>query len=176
MQCVDYSLPDYPTLKFTSVIQPADQQRLSYEISISAQGPSLDRAGWAYDFEHWCRDHGRIVERKGRHRNRTTRVASAKGTAATVAFIIDWIGLEWLERAMQRGANIQPSDDVSALSAQLQEIASLTHKIDMRTKVTDFRLWAAARATLGLPLPSTDITPSNWDHLLDQKSTNAVQD
>jgi hypothetical protein len=176
MKCADYSLPDYPTLSFTSVIQPADQQRLSYEISISAQGPTLDRAGWAYDFEHWCRDHGRIVERKGRHRNRTTRVASAKGTAATVAFIIDWIGLEWLERAMQGGANIQPSDAVSALSAQLQEIASLTHKIDMRTKVTDFRLWAAARATLGLPLPSTDITPSNWDHLFDQKAKNAVQD
>ncbi|MGF9760711.1 hypothetical protein AAII07_36535, partial [Microvirga sp. 0TCS3.31] len=158
-----------------SVIQPADQQRLSYVVSISAGGPVHDRADWQYDFERWCRVHGRVVERKRPNRSGTTRIASFEGTPALVAFIVDWIGPEWLERAMQGSVSIQAPTDVSALFVQLQELLSLTHKIDARTRIADFRFWAAARATLGLDLPSTELKTGNWDHLFEQDQTNAVR-
>jgi hypothetical protein len=176
MKCVDYSLTDYPTLIFRSSIQPSDQQRQSYEVTISAEGPNRDRDDWQYDFERWCRGHGRVVERKRPNRNGTTRIASFEGTPALVAFIVDWIGLEWLERAMHGSVGIQAPTDVSAVFVQLQELLSLTHKIDARTRIADFRLWAAARATLGLDVPSTELKTGNWDHLFDQDQTNAVRE
>jgi hypothetical protein len=176
MKCVDYTLPDYPTLIFTSAIQPVDHQRQSYEVSISAEGPVRARDDWRYDFERWCRGHGRVLERKRPYRNRTTRIASLEGTPAIVAFIVDWIGLEWLERTMQGSVNTQPPTDVSALFVQLQELLSLTHKIDARTRVADYRVWAAARATLGLTLPATELKSGNWDHLFDQDQKNAIRE
>lgn len=175
MKCVDYTLPDYPTLIFTSEIQPADQQRLSYDVSIIAEGPARAREDWVYGFERWCRGHGRVVERKRPYRNKTARVASLEGTQALVTFIIEWIGLEWLERAMQGTVDNQPPTDVSALFGQLQELLSLTHKIDARTRVADYRVWAAARATLGFTLPVTELNSGNWDHLLDQDQKNAIR-
>jgi hypothetical protein len=176
MKCVDYTLPDYPRLTFTSAIQPADQQRQAYEVSVSVEGPANNRADWGYDFEHWCRGHGRIVERKGRYQNRTTRIASLRGTPAIVAFIVDWIGLDWLERVMHSTVSIQAPTDVSAVFVQLQELLSLTHKIDARTRVADFRFWAAARASLGLPIPATELKSGNWDHLFDQDPKNAARE
>ena len=50
---------------------------------------------------------------------------------------------------------------------QLQELLSLIYKIDDRTRVVDFRMWAAARTMLGLATPSPDLKSLNWDHLLD---------
>jgi hypothetical protein len=150
--------------------------RQSYEVTISAEGPDRDRDDWQYDFEHWCRGHGRVVERKRPNRNGTTRIASFEGTPAVVAFIVDWIGLEWLERARQGSVGIQAPTDVSAPFVQLQELLSLTHKIDARTRIADFRFWAAARATLGLDVPSTELKIGNWDHLFDQDQKNAIRE
>jgi hypothetical protein len=175
MKCFDYSLPDYPTLVFSSSIQVVDRQIPAYEIHISAEGPLQARMDWRYSFEQWCRGHGRILTRKRPYQNTSMSSAVLKGTSGIVAFVIDWIGLDWLERAMSGGIANQPPDDVSALFVQQQELLSLVHKIDARTRVADYRAWAAARAMLGLPLPATELTSGNWDHLFEQDQKNAAR-
>jgi hypothetical protein len=50
------------------------------------------------------------------------------------------------------------------------------HKIDARTRIADFRFLAAARATLGLDLPLTELTTGNWDQLFDQDQRNAIRE
>ncbi|MBJ6127801.1 hypothetical protein [Microvirga splendida] len=172
MKCFDYSLPDYPTLVFSSSIQVVDRQIPAYEIHISAEGPLQARMDWRYSFEQWCRGHGRILTRKRPYQNTSTSSAVLKGTPAIVAYIVDWIGLEWLERTMEESTADQAPTDVSALFVQQQELLSLVHKIDARTRVADYRAWAAARAMLGLPLPTTELTSGNWDHLFEQDQKN----
>ncbi|WP_230534397.1 hypothetical protein [Microvirga roseola] len=94
-----------------------------------------------------------------------------------VSFIIEWVGLEWLERALDQAASASeaPEVDLSPVFNQLQELLSLTHKIDARTRVAEYRTWAAARATLGLPVPLPDMKSGNWDHLLETDRNASAQ-
>jgi hypothetical protein len=98
-----------------------------------------------------------------------------KGTPAIVAYIVDWVGLEWLERTMEGSTADQAPTDVSALFVQVEELRSLVHKIDARTRVADYRVWAAARATLGLTLPETELKTGNWDHLFEQEQKKTAR-
>jgi hypothetical protein len=66
--------------------------------------------------------------------------------------------------------------DVSALFIQLQELPSVINKIDTRTRIADFRFWAVAQATLGLPVPSTGLKTGNWDHPFYQDRTSAIRE
>jgi hypothetical protein len=44
-----------------------------------------------------------------------------------------------------------------------------------RTQVVDYRIWAAARATLGLALPDTELKTGNWDHLFEQEQKKTAR-
>jgi len=169
MKCVDYSLPDYPNLVFNCSIKARDWQRPSFEVSIAATGPSRERDQWLLALERWGKAQGQLLTGNRPYRNTTSRSASLQGASAIVSFIVEWVGLEWLERALKGAVRAPetPEVDLSPVFKQLQELLSLTNKIDARTRVADYRTWAAARATLGLPVPLPDMKSGNWDHLLE---------
>lgn len=175
MKCVDYTLPDYPNLVFSCSITALDWQRPTFEISISAEGPPRERDQWLIALDRWGKAQGQRLTGNRPYRNTTSRRASLQGASAVVSFIVEWVGLEWLERALGGAIHTTqaPEVDLTPVFTQLQELLSLTHKIDARTRVADYRTWAAARATLGLPVPLPDMQSGNWDHLLepDRKAT-----
>ncbi|MEZ0169510.1 hypothetical protein [Microvirga sp. TS319] len=177
MKCVDYSLPDYPNLVFRCSIEALDWQRPSFEVSIAATGPSRERDHWLLALERWGKAQGQVLTGNRPYRHTTSRSAALQGASAVVSFIVEWVGLEWLERALDGAANAPeaPEVDLSPVFNQLQELLSLTHKIDARTRLADYRTWAAARATLGLPVPLPDMKAGNWDHLLEANRKGSTQ-
>jgi len=177
MKCVDYSLPDYPNLVFSCSVKALDWQRPSFEVSIAATGPSRERDQWLLALERWGKAQGQVLTGNRPYRNTTARSASLQGASAVVSFIIEWVGLEWLEYLFDKAASPPeaPEVDLAPVFHQLQELLSLIHKIDARTRVADYRTWAAARATLGLPVPLPDMKSGNWDHLLETDRNASAQ-
>ncbi|MDF2813261.1 MAG: hypothetical protein K0S56_4292 [Microvirga sp.] len=170
MKHVDYKLPQYPELIFSTSIKTGDRQRQSYTVSIQASGPSEARAGWLSDFEKWSTGHGGIPKRRRAQGDCVERGLVFHGSSALVAFIVQWVGLDWARVDACEVEAPVPQPEIAALRGEIQGLTSAIKEIGLRLRVADYRLWAAARGLLGLNLQALDMTNNNWDHLLVHES------
>jgi hypothetical protein len=169
MKRLHYELPNYPGLEFSCLIEVMDRPRAIFKVLIQARGTIAYRRGWRRAFENWCLGYGRAPTGGNAFRQTLERSVTLVGYPVITAFIVEWVGLDWVDRALQDSEKPSPQPaaaDLQALRSAFQPLAEAIDRIEKRASLTDYRLWAAARGILGLDLPQVDMTRSNWDHML----------
>jgi hypothetical protein len=178
MMRIGYHLPNYPTLSFTSRINVLDGPQPAFTAFIQAEGlAASDRKGWGTDFKRWCTGYGQIPVAGKPTRSLLRRCVTLESISVVAAFIIEWVGLDWVDHALQE-VKRPPQDlrpDLQALRDEVREISKSIEKIEERATLADYRLWAAARGMLGLTLPPVDLTSNNWDFMFDPESEPQVE-
>jgi hypothetical protein len=172
MKRLNYGLPPYPTLNFNSYIEVVDRPRAVFKVFVQARGRSALRKRWLQAFETWCTEHGYVPVGRRAYKQTIERSATVIGYPSIADFIIEWVGLDWVDQALQDMESRHQSigADLRSLRNDVLGISKALVKIEERTSIADFRLWAAARGLLGLELPSFDMTGHNWDHVLKPES------
>lgn len=172
MKRLNYGLPNHPALDFSTFIEVVDRPRAVFKVFIQAKGPSTHRKSWLRAFETWCAEHGYVPVGSRANRQTIERSVTLIGYVAIAAFIVEWIGLDWIDHALQDIGSWKQDlgADLQSLRNDIFELSKVLMKIEERASVADFRLWAAARGLLGLELPAFNMTELNWDHLLKPKS------
>jgi hypothetical protein len=93
-------------------------------------------------------------------------VTLVSGPETLVAFIVQWLGLDWLEQALQGSLPNTPSAaDLKAILDRLAAIEDNLFKNYRQTVAVDYRLWAAGQALHGKPVqPPSKLEPElTWD-------------
>ncbi|WP_414476503.1 hypothetical protein [Microvirga sp. M2] len=151
MKRLNYCLPDYPELSFTTELD-SRPERPSRRATIKARGPSEAVSAWWHDVERWCTGKDRTLKGKG------TRSAASgpaymtlTGPDALVSFIVHWLGLDWLEQALQdhQAISRSSSDEIKAMSAQLKNIEDQLGTITRQMAASESRALAVGQALLG---------------------------
>jgi hypothetical protein len=168
MQRVNYALPNYPQLSFTTTIEGSQHYQVKHA-TIEAKGPSDAIIMWWQDLEHWCEEREDcVLGNKGLRSGYSNPafVTLVSGPETLVAFIVQWLGLDWLEQALQGSLPNTPSAaDLKAILDRLAAIEDNLFKNYRQTVAVDYRLWAAGQALHGKPVqPPSKLEPElTWD-------------
>jgi hypothetical protein len=171
MKRVNYELPNYPALDFSTFIDVVDRQRAVFDVFIQARGPAAHRRSWVKEFETWCAGHGYVPTGGKAYKQTLERSVTLVGYPAIAAFIVEWVGLDWVDRALQK-PETQPQDPapyIQALQDEVRAISKTLEVIEEKATLADYRLWAAARGILGMSLPPVNLAKFNWDMLFKPK-------
>jgi hypothetical protein len=168
MQRVNYALPAYPNLSFTTAIEGSQYYQVKHAI-IEAQGPADALIMWWQDLVDWCaqRKDCILVNKGVRSGDSDPALVTFGGSPeALVPFIVQWLGLDWLEQALQGSPPAHSSAaDLKAILDRLAAIEDNLFKNYRQTVAVDYRLWAAGQALHGKPVqPPSKLEPElSWD-------------
>jgi len=163
MQRINYALPDYPELSFTTEIEGLLHYNLKHA-AIKAEGPLEAITMWWQDLQHWCAEQGDcVLMNKGARSGYSEPALLTFGSSpeVLVAFIVQWLGLDWLEQALLDSPPNTPSAaDLKAILERLTAIENNLFKNYRQTVAVDYRLWAAGQALHGKPVqPPSKLEP-----------------
>jgi hypothetical protein len=88
-----------------------------------------------------------------------------------VTFIVQWLGLDWLEWVLlDSPPNTPPAADLKAILDRLTAIEDTLSKNYQQTAAVAYRLWAASQASQSKPvqLPSGPEPERAWDEAPDK--------
>lgn len=155
MQRLNYALPDYPELSFSTQIERLMYYHLK-NATIKAKGPIRAIKLWRRDLERWCAEQGNYalmnkVDRSGY--SDSAFVTFGRSPEVLVAFIVKWLGQEWLERTLLDSPPNTPSAaDLKSILDRLATIEGSLFRDFQQTVAVDYSIWAAGKACHGTPV------------------------
>jgi hypothetical protein len=175
MQRFEHELPEYPLLAFRVLVRLIDRKLPQLSADIRAIGDFRARRKWREDFRDWCAQHEvnpTLTNKLSRPKDSSEYSVWLTNWSQIAEFMVRWIGLEWMESAAfgAEGMKREIGKSVRLMQQQLEELDKRIRDIHVRAQVTDYRVWAAARAILGETVNVKEIIPAsyNWGYVREQ--------
>lgn len=136
MQRVNYALPGYPELSFSTQIERSMHYQLK-NATIKVEGPVRAIRQWWQDLERWCAEEGNYALMNKYDRfgySDSALVTFGRSPEVLVTFIVKWLGQDWLERALLDSPPHTPSaGDLKAILGRLAAIECILCKTHQQT-------------------------------------------
>lgn len=144
-----YSLPSHPNMSFDVSIEQAHGTPVHFNVHMEATGSSAERGKWRRMFTAWSADAGCTLRFKSpdRRLERTGADVAVPGCPNLCAFLVHWVGWDWIESAVQtsEGRTLGVEVEMHILGAKISRMSAVIDRIASQVYLTDRKLRVALR-------------------------------